>query len=299
MEGSRRWQLFDPPSSAPLPSALTLEELSQPLLDEVLHQGDMLYVPRGLVSFPVDGAEGSVHLSLSTHHRQSWADLLLDYLPQAISRGAAEDLTFRQGLPLGWTQWFGHVYGGGQTSPSPSQTTAAVDMYLPASDERALVEGERGARALEFKQHLRSLVLKAVDEYLDLNDVADQHAVDFVALRTQPTPRQVEGTYGPDPRQYPACEFRLRNPSWVRVVQEGGAVTLFHCLSNTPTEHMSTDDPLLRTPGCLELGEDVRAQGLREMFTSWPDHWLQVLDLGRGAVEQLWQAGVVETRLPQ
>ena len=54
----------------------------------VLEPGDVLYLPRGFIHSAVtEGSQNSLHLTLSCHRANSWADLLEAALPNALSGG--------------------------------------------------------------------------------------------------------------------------------------------------------------------------------------------------------------------
>ena len=97
--GAKHWSLHDGGFDLPLlqhPWRRTNELGS--LLDEFdLQQGDLLYVPRGLVHTASSGPTASLHLTVGLH-TISWATVLDGILRTAVKK----DRSFRESLPLGF-----------------------------------------------------------------------------------------------------------------------------------------------------------------------------------------------------
>ena len=56
---------------------MTEEELGKPVLDCVLKPGDLLYFPRGAIHQAMtQDDQHSLHITVSTHQRNTWSDLL-------------------------------------------------------------------------------------------------------------------------------------------------------------------------------------------------------------------------------
>ncbi|XP_049763827.1 ribosomal oxygenase 1 isoform X1 [Schistocerca cancellata] len=113
IEGKKHWRVYSPRSEKEvLPrfssQNLTQEELGEPLLDVVLTAGDILYFPRGFIhqANTVPG-EHSLHITLSSYQRHSWADILEKMLPAALSVATEETVDFRRGLPVDYLQYMG------------------------------------------------------------------------------------------------------------------------------------------------------------------------------------------------
>lgn len=56
---------------------MTEAELGKPVLDCVLQPGDLLYFPRGAIHQAMaQDDQHSLHITVSTHQKNSWSDLL-------------------------------------------------------------------------------------------------------------------------------------------------------------------------------------------------------------------------------
>ena len=98
LSGKKRWRLYDFAMQNPNCESdrfkLDKQYIGEPVLDIMLEQGDMLYVPRGMPHEPSCVDSHSLHLTLGvkTHN---WAELL----HQAIDNLRIENPLFRESLP--------------------------------------------------------------------------------------------------------------------------------------------------------------------------------------------------------
>ena len=100
-QGSKCWQLYTPHHELSHRYEKTPPgTLGTPTLEVTLHQGDLLYIPRGFIHQARATAEFSTHLTVSTYQSQSWGDFLSAALPPAIEEAIESDVAFRRGLPL-------------------------------------------------------------------------------------------------------------------------------------------------------------------------------------------------------
>jgi ribosomal protein L16 Arg81 hydroxylase len=98
LRGTKRWRIWKAQYELPIPHLkdppIDCEALGEPVLDVVLHPGDLVYIPRGWIH-NVEGTEQtSFHLSVAVEDC-TWAELMLEALYVAI----AEDTRMRAGLP--------------------------------------------------------------------------------------------------------------------------------------------------------------------------------------------------------
>ncbi|XP_017064564.1 bifunctional lysine-specific demethylase and histidyl-hydroxylase NO66 [Drosophila eugracilis] len=118
VEGRKRWRLYEPPKKSDQLARFSSgnydqEELGEPLLDEVLEAGDVLYFPRGTVHQAITEEEQhSLHITLSVYQQQAYANLLEKLVPIVLKKAVENNLSLRLGLPL---QTF-HVLGEAQKS---------------------------------------------------------------------------------------------------------------------------------------------------------------------------------------
>ena len=100
-QGSKSWQLFAPQRELSHKYEKTPPgTLGKAMMEVTLEQGDLLYIPRGVIHQAKATAEFSTHLTVSTYQAQSYGDLLQAALPAALSRAMDLDVSFRRGLPL-------------------------------------------------------------------------------------------------------------------------------------------------------------------------------------------------------
>jgi hypothetical protein len=126
LEGKKRWKVY-----APLHKNERLPRISSedyvpadldgvdPVLDVVLEQGDVLYMPRGWIhqacTLPeTEGNENqqhSLHLTISTMQQWAWVDLMEIVLPAALQAVATGDSTvLRESLPKNFLEYMGAMH---------------------------------------------------------------------------------------------------------------------------------------------------------------------------------------------
>lgn len=101
--GTKRWHVHAPVHPDPLrnqpwndhASAVREQAAGEPLLDEVLHPGDALYLPRGFLHSATAQGEISAHLTVGIHVLTRHAVL------ETLLAGLADDPELRASLPLG------------------------------------------------------------------------------------------------------------------------------------------------------------------------------------------------------
>ena len=98
--------LLDLEPSRDFPSTLITENKVQKYWSGTLNEGDILYMPRGVIHFgktqPDPGAsvQHSLHATLSNQQHNSWADLIKASFNQTIGRLTRESQEFRRALPV-------------------------------------------------------------------------------------------------------------------------------------------------------------------------------------------------------
>ncbi len=91
-----------------------------PIFDDYLCAGDLLYFPRGTIHVGVtsEDSAASLHLTVSTYHKSSWADFIQLAVPQTIEKltldimddedgEGAVVVALKEGLPVNWAKYFG------------------------------------------------------------------------------------------------------------------------------------------------------------------------------------------------
>lgn len=108
VSGKKRWKLYKSISeSSVLPRYssrdFSVEELSEPIFDDVLEPGDMLYLPRGIIHEAKSlKGESSLHLTISVNQRNNYFEFLKTVLCDALDKFAQESIETRKTLPVGY-----------------------------------------------------------------------------------------------------------------------------------------------------------------------------------------------------
>jgi hypothetical protein len=101
VEGVKSWKIYKPVYELPPVEGsyqpVPREKLSEPILETVLHPGDVLYIPRGFVHEGAAGEKASLHVTVDIHVR-TW----LDFFSDALHAMADRDPRFRRALPAGF-----------------------------------------------------------------------------------------------------------------------------------------------------------------------------------------------------
>ena len=217
LEGRKRWRLYPPRDAGevlPRVSSLNFreEELGPATLDVVLEPGDVLYMPRGCIhqAESLPGAH-SLHVTLSTGHANTWADLLELALPAALAQAAEELPALRASLPRRLLDRVGV-------------------MHEPAPGEDAEAEDEAAAQRTELLEHAHAL-LQAVLDRMPLDAAADQLGARFMRTRLAPAGR-AGGGGAAWPKLGPRAKLRLRFAGAARLVVEDEEACVYHPFAN-------------------------------------------------------------------
>jgi ribosomal protein L16 Arg81 hydroxylase len=100
IDGNKHWRIYRPEQRLPLAvaQAPALEEpLGPPLMEVELRAGDLLYLPRGYIHEAFTAECSSLHVTVAVAVFR-WADLL----GSALARVAAQDVRFREAVPVGF-----------------------------------------------------------------------------------------------------------------------------------------------------------------------------------------------------
>lgn len=87
-QGCKKWKLYEPIKGFVLPNGpsgdLPQKEVGPLILEVELKEGDVLYMPKGIVHQAKAQEMDSVHLTISTYQRWSWGDLLSTMISDTI-----------------------------------------------------------------------------------------------------------------------------------------------------------------------------------------------------------------------
>ena len=98
--------LLDLEPSGDFPMSLITEGHLTKYWSGMLNEGDLLYMPRGVIHFgktfpqPQAKVQHSLHVTLSNQQHNSWADLVRVNFDQTFARLTQKDAVLRQALPI-------------------------------------------------------------------------------------------------------------------------------------------------------------------------------------------------------
>eukprot|EP00079_Xenopus_tropicalis_P025774 XP_012819253.1 PREDICTED: bifunctional lysine-specific demethylase and histidyl-hydroxylase NO66 isoform X2 [Xenopus tropicalis] len=156
LEGKKHWRVYNPRNNSEfLPQFSSVNfrdrDIGEPILETVLEAGDLLYFPRGFIHQGDCLPDAhSLHITISSYQRNSWADLLEKVLPAALQVAVEEDVEFRKGLPLDYLEYMGVQH---------------ADLKDPRRDA--------------FIQNIQSLI-KKLSDYAPVDAAVDQKAKNFL-----------------------------------------------------------------------------------------------------------------------
>ncbi|EQC40247.1 hypothetical protein, variant [Saprolegnia diclina VS20] len=214
-QGSKNWKLYAPlvPLAGEHSGDFTQDMIGEPTMELTLNEGDLLYFPRGVIHQACTGSTFSTHVTISIYHHNSWANFMEVALPRIVRRAFEHDIEFRRGLPANWLSFMGTQFDG--------ETKAAT----------------------QFMSKCKNLVSQLLQhvEMTDMQEAADEAALDFVQNRlppwpiTEPAPPTISAL---DPK----AKVRLPHKAYMRLVvseMDGmDVVTLHHSLHNCRVHHM-------------------------------------------------------------
>jgi hypothetical protein len=173
IHGSKRWRLYDPVRELPLKgdeATVPRERLGAPR-EEVLHAGDLLYLPRGHVHEAAAMSEASLHLTVGVEVLR-WADLVAS----ALACLGRDDPRLRRALPVGLlggsedhqeelTDLLGSLVRRARWDHAVGALGETFIRRLPAvPDGRFITSAEAGAIGLDTPLLRRTALCQVVDE---------------------------------------------------------------------------------------------------------------------------------------
>ena len=201
LEGRKRWRVgacADDVYRLPRVSSEDFDEealrrLCPHLSEIILEPGDVLYLPRGFIHSAVtEGLQNSLHLTLSCHRANSWADLLEAALPSALSEAIASDPKMRESLPRDCLHYMGVAHSLDSSDDEidesddddASLTEVAAVRYDPEIPRSRSLQKKRRQRFAErCAGHCKDILARLLT---NLDATCDDRSVAFVAERLPP-----------------------------------------------------------------------------------------------------------------
>jgi lysine-specific demethylase/histidyl-hydroxylase NO66 len=282
LEGRKRWRVgacADAVYRLPRVSSEDFDEealrrLCPHLSEIILEPGDVLYLPRGFIHSAVtEGSENSLHLTLSCHRANSWADLLEAALPSALSEAIASDPKMRESLPRDCLHYMGVAHSLDSSDDEidesddddASLTEVAAVRYDPEIPwSRSLQKKRRQRFAERCAGHCKDILARLLT---NLDATCDDRSVAFVAERLPPlSPEKGDPSTITATTRVHCVERRD-----ARLVPGEAGVLLYHALDNA-TSHRG------KPVACLEF-EEEDAPALEALLASHAARPVLVCDL--------------------
>ncbi|XP_044025410.1 ribosomal oxygenase 1 [Siniperca chuatsi] len=228
LEGKKHWRVYNPRTEdevLPVLSSPNFDQadIGKPILEVVLEAGDLLYFPRGFIHQGDCLPDAhSLHITISSHQKNSWGDLLQKVVPAALEIAMEEDVEFRQGLPLDYLTYMG-VQNSDKDDP----------------------------RRTKFFSRIESL-MKKLTNYAPVDAAVDQKARDFLhdCLPPMLTPEELASSVKGAPARWEhgqvvdvgvhittQTRVRVLRAGCARLCSDGEAVHLYYTTDNSRVYH--------------------------------------------------------------
>ena len=287
VEGKKHWRVYaprNPEEVLPRVSSpnYSQAEIGEVILDVVLEPGDLLYFPRGFIhqANTVPGHH-SLHITLSTYQKNSWADFMEACVKGALSEAIRSDVEFRKGIPLNMSQHLGavHAYSSDEASADRKMMMKRVrSLYAKIGEFLAIDEA---ADELQKKFQHDALPPK-------LSDMELQRNARGAKLQTS------GGVVGKVDEQFTETTgFRLLKANIATLVVEEGETRLYYHLDNSKYYHQYE-------PVFLEVDPDS-APAISALIKSYPNY-LKPKEVEGDALStltiyrELWNRGLLVTK---
>ncbi|GMH59771.1 hypothetical protein TrRE_jg3652 [Triparma retinervis] len=302
-EGKKRWRVYPPLKGEVLPRKSSRDfredEIGKPVLDVVLGEGDLLYLPRGWIHQAVTTREDthSLHLTVSCMQDWSWSAMLEEVLPEAIKRASggagAESEELRGGMPRDFLEYMGVMHDNDWAIKDVRKNGGTVE-----GEERTKVR-----KRTQFRKLLKSKLSLVLDSALRLADWgADEMGKSFLWDRLPPAYSEEEKADTSDGQPgapiFPETMVRISRDGIARVVVEGDKAVVYHCGDNERKYHGNPLSPL-----DFELDD---APAIECLFKTVAPRWIAVKDLPHPPAEDfddkvdivkaLFEEGIVAIR---
>jgi len=286
LEGKKRWRLYDPRTPTEVLPRLSSQnfdqsELGECILDTVLEPGDMLYFPRGVIHQAVtQDDKHSLHITVSTYQKTSWADLFEKMIPQTLAAVIEEDVEFRRGLPIGYLN---HLGIGNQDIVSERRASflKTVSGLFDKIKESALVDGSVDQMAKDFLHDSLPPFVNEEHRRRCCRDAGERW-------------RDDEARVGGVVELEPETGVKLITKKSVRILMENETVWVFYATENLRTWRK-------RDPMCFEIKAD-QAENVEALIHGYPG-FVKIDDLPAGTQEDklttanaLYDRGLIVTQ---
>lgn len=287
-EGKKLWRVYKPLNEQEvLPRVSSKnykqEEIGEPILEVTLEAGDMLYFPRGFIhqGVTIDG-EHSLHVTISTYQKHSWADLFEKLMPAAVQMAISENLDLRKGLPFDVYDHYGLVHSDSNTPRKQEIHKMLMSIFDKIKKSLpALIDDAADQLHKDFQHAALPPVLNEMEKAVTVFGDSDVMNDDGVVIN------RVE--IAPD------TKIRLLRKNILRMVSEDKIRLYFHVENSL--EYHGNDLPY------LEIEEEF-APAIETLITMYPEY-VAVENLDLPTIEEklrladaLWTRGLIMSEYP-
>lgn len=238
-ERSNRFQRLPEQCSFDIPR----DELPEKFTEIVLHEGDVLYLPRGTIHEAAATDAFSTHITISVYQRNSYKTLLDSVIPELLQTSFDSDIEMRGGLPV----QFGNICG------SFVRNIIGSNFSGTSQGETGFVETPTLARRDEILKKVRGLLHTMADNLThDMIDSAADKLLSYTTQHRLPPPDLL--------LEEEDQEVKLKETSVVRIIdpssffcfisknespdaQHQYVLSLAHCKYNDRQRHMDHPRP--------------------------------------------------------
>ncbi|KAH8260795.1 hypothetical protein KR026_008610, partial [Drosophila bipectinata] len=289
VEGRKRWRLYMPVKPTDILARhssgnFNQSELGEPIFDEVLEAGDVLYFPRGTVHQAItEQNQHSLHITLSVYQQQAYANLLENLMPMVLKNAVENKIALRHGLPLHTWQNLGLANGGGE-----SRSRSTLIQGIQQMVQKYLLPTEE-----QIDAAVDQLAKKFQHEALPPTILPEERTRTVFGSRSE---TDAQGQCLCDYEFTQQTSIRLLRANIVRLVAEEGALRLYYYVDNA-LEYCKYD------ANFMEL--DPSEAGAVELLIHTYPAYIKVSDLPLTSSSRrvdvaldLWERGLLMTEKP-
>ncbi|XP_077302676.1 bifunctional lysine-specific demethylase and histidyl-hydroxylase NO66 isoform X2 [Arctopsyche grandis] len=287
IEGKKLWKIYAPLSQDEVLPRIssknfTPEEVGNPIMEVVLEAGDVLYFPRGFIhqATTIEG-EYSLHVTISTYQKHSWADYFEKLLPQALETAIQNDVEFRKGVPFDLYQNLGLIHSDSK-SPRRKEIFNQINTLLGRLTKHLPCDYAADEVFKGFVHDALPPIIPENERHLTVFGDSDRINVNGVLKN------RVEIQLD--------TEVKILRANILRMVTEEDSIRLYHSIENSKVYHENEIQ-------FLEIDDDV-APCVETLINTYPN-FIAVKDLNIDnddsklqLVGALWERGLVKCKYP-
>ncbi|KAK0408662.1 hypothetical protein QR680_004083 [Steinernema hermaphroditum] len=258
LEGSKRWKVYGPEGkedSLPRESSGNFTDAQmkhrKPLFDDVVHAGDLLYVPRGFIHQALTTNEHSFHITISVCRRNAFADMMEKLIPEVMEQLAEKSAHLRKSLPCNYLDM-----GGIADCEYPNDESYSEKLLMP------------------FNMHIRNLA-KLTRSFVD-NGV-DMMAREFMKTSLPPVLTPYERKYSVIGKKIDLLSqkptFKWTKDTKIRLIRKHAQRLIFESADKAFIAHRMNNSRLYegKPEQVIDIGPEMVA-GFTNLVTAYPEY---------------------------